>query len=794
MRKAGRISMALALCAALAACAGADSSSGASGDVDATTPSDDAQTGSDATTRSDADADVEDADDAEINPLFPPDPYEIYASPAGSGKTCVEFAPCALETARDLARSRAPTMARDLHVNLFGGTYALATTLVLDARDSGTSGHAVIFRAVPGQAPVLSGGTAITSSWTRVGEVFHTDVPATLASRQLYVDGKRATRARGPTLPAGFTKTATGYTTTDASLAGYGNVRDLESVGFQQWKSFRCGVASIVGNAIAMKEPCWSASQAHKGAGFDYTMSLPQWLENARELLDEEGEWYLDRTAHQLHYRPRLGEDLSKAQVIVPTLEVLVRGEGTLDAPIHDVVFRGLTFAYATWLRPSTDVGYAPLQAGVTTIAGGVSEKTPANVAFSAAMRVRFEDDVFTHLGAVALSFDRGSQGDAVVGCRFEDVSSGAIELGDVTHVTDHHPTDPRDVVKGNTIADSFIDHVSVEYHDVPAIFCGFVDSTRIEHNELFDLPYTGISVGWGWGGVDPGGGTYTTPSTARGNVVIGNQISHHMRTLNDGGAIYVLGAQPGSQMTDNYARDQGDPYGALYLDNGSQGWTVTKNVVARAPYWLLVQPGAPVAKNNDVEGNYADRDNAFSPGKWDPSNVVKGNVIVAGAWPAAALSIVDASGLLPAHRSMHPPDVALGKPVSASSTFDVGHPASAPNDGQNVDGWSPLSTDSSSWWQVDLGASYAVSTIEIAMRWGYDQPETRRNFVIWGSDDPTFATKVVLGEQGGDALPHRSIFTAHVAAGAPKVRYVRIAKTKPEYFFLAEVRVLAMP
>ena len=743
---------------------------------------------------------IDDAGDAlevgptDTAPIFPPDPYEIFASPAGVGSLCTEIQPCALDTARDLARARAPAMTRDLHVHLLGGTYALRATLVLDARDSGTSGHTVIWEAMEGQTPVLSGGTTITSTWTRVGDVFRTDVAATVASRQLYVNDRRATRARGPTLPPGFTKTATGYTTTDASLAGYGNVRDLEIVGFNAWKSFRCGVESIASRAITMKEPCWSSSQSHKGTGFDYTMQLPQWIENVRELLDEEGEWYLDRTAHQLHYKPAQGEDLATAQVVMPTLEVLVRGEGTLDAPIHDLVFRGLTFAFATWMRPSTDAGYAPLQAGVTTVAAGVTEKTPANVAFSGAHRVRFENDVFTHLGAVAVSFDRGSKDDAIVGCRFEDVSSGAISLGDVTHVTDHHPTDPRDVVSGNSIKDSFATHVSVEYHDVPAIFCGYVDSTRIEHNELFDLPYTGISVGWGWGSADPGGGTYTTPSSCRANVVIGNQISHHMRTLNDGGAIYVLGAQPGSQMTDNYAHDQGGPYGALYLDNGSQGWMVTKNVVARVPYWLLVQPGAPTAKNNDVEANFADRDNAFAAGTWDPSNVVKGNVVVSGAWPPAAQAIVDAAGLEPAYRAMHPPDVGLRKPVSASSTFDVGHPPSAANDGANVDGWSPLGSDASSWWQVDLGAPYSVSTIEIAMRWGLDQPETRRNFAIWGSNDATFATHVVLGAQGGAALPHRSIFTAHVPAATPKVRYVRVTKTKPEYFFLAEVRVLGMP
>ena len=57
-------------------------------------------------------------------------------------------------------------------------------------------------------------------------------------------------------------------------------------------------------------------------------MALPNYVENALELLDEPGEWYLDQPAKTMYYKPRPGEDLTKAPVVVPALETLVEMRG----------------------------------------------------------------------------------------------------------------------------------------------------------------------------------------------------------------------------------------------------------------------------------------------------------------------------------------------------------------------------------------------------------------------------------------------------------------------------------
>lgn len=153
-----------------------------------------------------------------------------------------------------------------------------------------------------------------------------------------------------------------------------------------------------------MKTPCWTNGNRDSYA----LIGTPTWVENAYELLDSEGEWYLNRSTGYLYYKPRANENISTATIIMPTLETLVSGAGTYATPLHNVQFYGITFAYATWLWPNTNDGYIPLQAGMLHYGshGGnqINDlyKTPGNVTFSAVNNIRLERNVFTHLGAAA--------------------------------------------------------------------------------------------------------------------------------------------------------------------------------------------------------------------------------------------------------------------------------------------------------------------------------------------------------------------------------------------------------
>jgi hypothetical protein len=99
---------------------------------------------------------------------------------------------------------------------------------------------------------------------------------------------------------------------------------------------------------------------------------------------------------------------------------------------------------------------------------------------------------------------------------------------------------------------------------------------------------------------------------------------------------------------------------------------------------------------------------------------------------------------------------------------------------------------DQSAWWQPIPG-DVAIDAVEVVSRWAIDQPNTRRSYRVLASKEPSFASPVVLGEVDATGLPHRAIFAVNVSPPI-SARYVRVAKTAPEYFFLGEVLVHGKP
>ena len=193
-------------------------------------------------------------------------------------------------------------------------------------------------------------------------------------------------------------------------------------------------------------------------------MNLPQWVENAYELLDEDREWYLNRAAGYLYYKPGTGENFSAATVTASKLETLVSGVN-----VHNVQFNGLTFSYATWLRPNSTEGYADVQSGFCIIGAGNTNfdatrpywaKTPGNVTFTASKAIRFERNTFTHLGAVAVNFEGGSQNNMIIGNLFQDISSSAVQLGQINDANEINEANKN---KDNTVSNNYITQIATE-------------------------------------------------------------------------------------------------------------------------------------------------------------------------------------------------------------------------------------------------------------------------------------------------------------------------------------------
>ncbi|MFE7123429.1 discoidin domain-containing protein [Streptomyces sp. NPDC057617] len=597
---------------------------------------------------------------------------DVYVSPSGrdSGTGTAAHPFKTLEHARDYVRTAKSKVRGDVRVRLLSGTYELSRTFTLTAQDSGSDGQRITYEAAPGAHPVISGGKRITG-WTPAdasGKVYKAKI-GDLDTRQLYVNGEPQTRARGEKNPPGFNKTSTGYTFTDTSISAYKNPKDLEVVSSWGWKLMRCPVESISGNAMTMRQPCWRNAHLQQGQ----EIQNPTWLENARELLDSPGEWYLDKGAGEVYYLPKAGQDMSTATVIVPRVQDLVDFNGTTNRPVTDISFEGITFSYSTWLAPSSSEGLIEGQAGFRMVGENNPDfdstrlhwlKTPGAVNVSHGHDIGFRGNTFTHLGAVGLNLNTGTQGTDITGNVFRQIAATGIQVGG-TDIVDHHPDDPRDITKNTTIANNLVTKVADQYNGSVGILVSYTDNTVISHNKVYDLPYSGISVGWGWGLTDKGGDTnypgnsgvpiWDTDTTSRNSKITDNEIFDFMKSQADGGGIYTLSTNPGGVVSGNYIHGVPTPaYGAIYHDEGSRYWQNTGNALCDVAYqWMLMNHGLDIT----ATGNFTTQP-AFTTQANSIGNNVSGNVTV-GSCEQLPASIVNNAGLQPAYRHLDPgPDV----------------------------------------------------------------------------------------------------------------------------------------
>jgi hypothetical protein len=320
-------------------------------------------------------------------------------------------------------------------------------------------------------------------------------------------------------------------------------------------------------------------------------------LTNALEFLDTPGEWFLDTKKQKVYYYPLSNEDMKDAHVVAPALETLVKYEGSADRPISHVSFVGITFAHTTWLRPSQQ-GHVPLQAGMyMTDAYKLQEaglpwdanlenqawigRQPAAVEVHGADKICFMDCNFTHTAASALDFVSSVHYSAVYECTFNDIGGSAVVAGSFQESNEVHipynPEDGREICHNLFFKLNKISDVANEDWGCVGINVGYASDVTIANNELSNLPYSGICVGWGWT-------KHVTP--LKNNLIEKNHVHHFAKKMYAAGGIYTLSAQPGTVIRENYVHDMVlSPYMQdpnycyyIYLDGASSHIDVRDN------------------------------------------------------------------------------------------------------------------------------------------------------------------------------------------------------------------------
>ncbi len=646
---------------------------------------------------------------------------DIYVSPTGNDNNngmSESTAVATLSKAQEIVEDNNSNMTGNIVVHILPGYYKLDEKLVFGSQSGGTNGYDVIYKGegTDVNPSIVGGGTQITG-WTDLNDDGIWKAPANIDNtRSLYVNGYPAQRAKSKYLykvEAGIAKNyiKTNITSSDSEyeyvadvywelshgfkipaeniLYTYAHPEELELVWPLEWTHQRTPVENVFleedtnyvvfdmkdpywmwankkemndTNPIDLKEVKWSTTNKVPTTCDPIGTTTQFYIENALELLDEPGEFYFDKTNKEIYYKPFNGENLETAETYVGTTEFMVNIEGTSSNKVKNIVFDNLEFRYGAW-NEVTDKGISVFQAD--NIVNGKKNQhdrsMPAQFTVNFAKDIDITDCKFLCLGSSAIKMENGVSDSLIQGNIIRDISGTGIMIDSFKHKeTNGSLSSGQERCDNISVLNNVIHRVASEFKGMVGISMYFPSNTKISHNDIKRVPYSGIVAGWGWGNYNSTGAT--------GNEISNNKIEDVMNISVDGGHIYTLDTIPGLKIKDNYLVKSSDYRGGIYLDSGSEGYTIENNVVENSLQWFTARTlrdgsgneTSGTIKNITARNNYYDE---FSVSTIDTENVTtsgntrveRTNNSIDGAlqWPTAASSIIANAGLQSGYASL---------------------------------------------------------------------------------------------------------------------------------------------
>ena len=298
---------------------------------------------------------------------------------------------------------------------LAAGNYFLPHPLRLTKKHSGLT-----IATAPGARVILSGGQRVTG-WTAGDGCWTARVTGKF--QQLFVNGQRRPRTRWPATGyfhwADPTSRAPGvgwhkgireaYVPAGALDAVWRNLADIEIISPNGFWEDHLHIRSFdpATRRVEFTTPVVNVLTGEHGTMARF------YVENVFEKLDQPGQWYHDRAAGILYYRPLPGEDMATTEVIAGRLNELVVFDGC-----RDVTFENIAFHHAEYTLPADYPGDSQ---GSFTVAGAVQ--------FRAAEHCRLIGCEIAHVAGYGVEVLQSSYANEIRGCAIFDLGGGGVKI-----------------------------------------------------------------------------------------------------------------------------------------------------------------------------------------------------------------------------------------------------------------------------------------------------------------------------------------------------------------------------
>ena len=459
----------------------------------------------------------------------------IYLSPAGSDAAAgTQEAPFqTLFRAQAAVREAAATMDRDIVVNLVPGVYRLDRTLEFTEADSGRNGHRVVYRSAGGLGQARLLGSIPLAGWREHHDgIWGIDLPEEIAFNTLYENGKRAWKARFPNyehhpdMP-----TARGRYL--VSIDGSPTSKKGEKTG---WLAYRPEDAPPLTDVTTMKMALFSVGKCdwmrsiHRVVSIEpdahrITIAGRFWrgvkaqaryfLEDEMGFLDAPGEFYVDRAAHTLYYKPMGKGHPDALGIAAPVVTRLIQIKGkSRDECVENLTFQGLALE-------ETD-GFPKGWWGTR-----YGRNDGALVWMGNAKQIEIRQCHLRNSGRNGIMMIGHNIGNTVDGCWIEHMAVNGVTLSNRFPIPDKASA-PRDRCEGNRVHNCRIHHIG-EIHCYAGCVNAFnVSDNEVSHCELHDSVRYAVTVRGNTGA------QYGPPVCVKQPPAKGNRF-HHLRVYRCG-------------------------------------------------------------------------------------------------------------------------------------------------------------------------------------------------------------------------------------------------------------------